>query len=317
MEENKLSVVIPIYNEQDCMFELYNQLVLELDKISDNYEIIFVNDGSTDNSEKTLNSLVERNSKVRLINFRKNFGQTAALSAGFNSCHGDLVVSLDSDLQNDPRDIGKMIDKLRNESLDVVCGWRAKRNDSISKKILSKLANSIRKIVTGNHLHDSGCTLRVYKKNALDNLELFGEMHRFIPDILVWQGFKVGEVVTNHRARQHGKTKYSLTRIIKGILDLFLLKFWMDYARRPIHLFGGFGILLLFLGFLLGVYLTIAKFFYSIPLSNRPLLFLVILLILSGFQLVIFGVLADIMIRSYYNKDNKPYYLIKNIKNDR
>jgi glycosyltransferase involved in cell wall biosynthesis len=306
-----ISIVIPVYNEEESLPILYQKLkaVLEKLKKSDkkSYEIIFVDDGSTDKSFEILEKIQKKDKKVKVIKFRGNFGQTAAFSAGFEEAKGEVIVTLDADLQNDPNDISLLLKKI-DEGYDVVSGWRKKRKDPLlRKKIPSKISNFLARKLTGVEIHDSGCALKAYKKEALKNIELYGEMHRFIPAIVAWKGYKVSEVTVFHHPRKFGKTKYGLWRIMKGFLDLLVVVFWRKYSTRPIHLFGALGILMGLLGFIISFYLTMMKILYNQSLTNRPLLLLGILLIILGVQFIIFGLLADIMIRVYYSKEEKPY----------
>jgi glycosyltransferase involved in cell wall biosynthesis len=303
----ELSVIIPIYNEERNIPILYRELKNVLENLKKKYEIIFINDGSTDMSEKILNNLKDKH--VRVIHFRKNFGQTAALDAGFKNAKGKIIITMDGDLQNDPRDIPRLIKKLE-EGYDVVSGWRYKRRDSLSKIIMSKGADLLRKIIFKDNIHDSGCTLKAYRKEAVKNIDLYGEMHRFIPAILSWKGYKITEIKVRHRKRVYEKSKYGIKRALKGFLDMLLIKFWMDFSTRPIHLFGGLGFLCGILGLILGIYLTILKLIYKESIMNRPLLLLSVLLILVGLILLIFGLLADILIKIYYK--NEESYVIKN-----
>ncbi|MEM2918496.1 MAG: glycosyltransferase family 2 protein [Candidatus Altiarchaeota archaeon] len=302
-----LSVVIPTYNEEENLQVLYSKLKTVLENLKKSYEIIFIDDGSTDRSFEILKELHEKDKTVRVIKFRKNFGQTAAISAGFENSKGKVIVTMDSDLQNDPNDIPRLLSKL-DEGYDIVSGWRKNRKDPwLKKKIPSKISNFLARKLTSLEIHDFGCTLKAYRKEALKGIELYGEMHRFIPAIVAWRGFKVSEVQVEHHRRKFGKTKYGLWRIMKGFLDLLVVVFWRKYSTRPIHLFGSLGIVLSFFGFLIGVYLTLMKIFYNQSLSNRPLLLLSILLIILGAQFIIFGLLADIMIRLYYRGGEKSY----------
>lgn len=304
-----ISVVIPVYDEEANVAVLYEELKKVLARLNRKYEIIFVDDGSTDGTFDKLLKLKSKDSNVKILKFRRNFGQTAALDAGFKSAKGDIIISMDADLQNDPADIPKLLDRMK-EGFDAVSGWRYKRKDPLSKKLFSKAANIFRKMVTGETIHDSGCTLKAYKKECFNDLNLFGEMHRYIPALLMWKGFKIGEVKVNHRPRTHGKTKYRMSRIFRGALDLLVVVFWQRYSTRPIHLFGGLGILSMLAGIISGAYLTIMKFAYGASIANRPLLLLTILLILLGVQFIVFGFLADILIKVYY-KDSRNYSIEK------
>ena len=305
----KLSIILPVYNEEKNLNLLYNELNKVLKSIGNDYEILFVDDNSKDNSLNVLNKLSNLNPKVKIIKFRKNFGQTAALDAGIKNSKGEIIITMDSDLQNDPRDIPKLINKI-NEGYDVVSGWRYNRRDSFSKKFISKGANLLRKLIIKDSIQDSGCTLKAYKRECFENTKLYGEMHRFIPALLGLKGFKIGEIKVNHRERKFGKTNYNMKRTMNGFLDMILLKFWMNYSTRPIHLFGGLGLFSGLFGVLIGLYLTFIKITYGVSIGNRPLLILSALLILVGLILFVFGVLADILIKIYY-KDQESYSIIK------
>lgn len=306
-----ISVVIPLYNEEESLDELYKQLKEALNSMHEIYEIICVDDGSSDSTFKKLLDIHNRDKNIKLIKFRKNFGQTAALHAGFDHAEGDLVVTLDGDLQNDPHDIPKIIANLTEEDLDVVCGWRFDRKDPFAKRIISKLANSMRKKLTGETIHDSGCTLRGYKKECVKDLDLFGEMHRFIPAMLTWRGYKVGEIKVNHYERKHGETKYNWKRLIKGFLDLLVISFWQRYSFRPVHIFGTFGIILCALGGAISLYLVLQRLLLGISLGDRPIFVVSIMLVVVGIQFVTFGILADILIKIYFNQGNRKSYLIE------
>ncbi len=312
MKEPEISVVIPAYNEEENLPVLYAQLKRTLDRLRKSYEIIFVDDGSTDSSFKVLEAISKRDKKVRVIKFRKNFGQTAAIDAGFKESKGKVIVVMDSDLQNDPSDIPRLLEKL-DEGYDAVSGWRYERKDPFGKKIVSLISNSIRRLITNDRIHDSGCSLKAYKRECIQNIDLYGEMHRYMTAMLSWKGFKIGEIKVQHHERKFGRTKYGIWRIFKGLLDLLVVKFWMQYSARPIHLFGAFGLLSFFFGSLIGLYLVIGKIFYGLALANRPLLLLAVLLVILGVQFILFGVLADIMIKVYYKNGKKPYTIEKKI----
>lgn len=307
-----LSIVIPVYNESRNIELLHTTLVHALQGF--HAEIIYVNDGSTDSTDSELSCL--QNHKVnkphKIITFRRNFGQTAAMDAGFKAAKGDIVIAMDADLQNDPKDIKKLVDKIY-EGYDVVSGWRRDRHDPLSKKIPSLFSNWLHRSLTGLRIHDSGCSLKAYRRECLKDLELYGEMHRFIPAILHWKGYRVGEVEVLHHQRIHGKTKYNWKRLVKGFLDLLVVKFWMQYSARPIHLFGGVGLLLFISGFVMEAYLALLKLFTGADLSNRPLLLLGILLIVLGGQCFMNGLLADILIKIYYR--DRTSYSIKQVEN--
>ena len=301
-----LSIVIPVYNEEKNVALLHQSIRNTLDKTDFKYEIIFVDDGSTDNTFNILNNL----KKVKIIKFRKNFGQTAAMMAGFENSNGKVIVSLDGDLQNDPSDIPKLLDKL-NEGYDVVSGWRYNRQDSFGKKTFSKIANSFRQLLVKDPIHDSGCSLRAYKKECFSDLQLHGEMHRYIPAILAWKGFKLDEVKVNHLPRKFGKTKYNMWRVLKGFMDLINVWFWRKYSNRPLHIFGGFGIILTLFGFVLGLSLLIARQFYGLSLGQSQLPLLAVLMVVIGVQFFISGLMADISIKNYYSNGRRTYSIEK------
>lgn len=310
--EMELSVVIPTYNEEGNVVQLHDELSNVLGGIGVDSEIIFVDDGSSDGTFQKLQALHEKDNRVKVIRFRKNFGQSAAMAVGFEHACSEVVITLDADLQNDPSDIPLLIQELNN-GYDVVCGWRHDRNDSIPKRVFSKLSNWLRRRLTGESGHDSGCSLRAYKNGCFNDLELYGEMHRYIPALLSWKGYKVSEVKVAHRPRIHGKTKYGWQRLIKGFLDLLLVIFWQRYSLRPIHIFGGIGLLLALAGFLGGIYLITERVLFNAPLADRPVFLLALIAILIGTQFVGFGVLADIMTRVYYGQGGRKNYVIEEV----
>lgn len=303
------SVVIPVYNEADNIEPLYAQLTPALASLGD-YEIIFVDDGSTDGTFEHIKTLHHKDRQVRCIAFRRNLGKTAALMAGFRAARGDVVVTMDGDLQNDPADIPNLISML--PEIDVVNGWRQDRKDPwFRKKLPSRISNAISRWLTGLPLHDFNCPLKVYRKEALEGLNLYGDMHRYIPAVLAWQGFLVGEARVRHYKRRHGFSKYGPGRLLRGILDLINFKFWVGYSTRPLHFFGGVGSLLLGAGLIINLYLLLLKAQYGEQLSQRPLLLLGIFLMIMGLQIVFFGFLAEIMIRHYYTRADRTIYAIR------
>ncbi len=313
MEKIKsLSVVIPVYNEEENIPKLYEELKEVLEKLPYEYEIIFVDDGSTDRTFQILEELAKKNPHVKVVRFRRNYGQTAAMYAGFQYASGDVVITMDGDLQNDPHDIPKLLEKI-NEGYDIVSGWRKDRKDPFLSRILpSKIANWIISKVTGVHLHDYGCTLKAYRKEVAKNFRLYGDMHRFLPAVAKSFGAKVTEVVVNHRPRLYGKSKYGIGRTIRVILDIFLVKFLNDYLNKPLYVFGPIGLLLMGLGFLIMLYLSVEKLFFGASIGGRPLLILGVLLFLSGLQLVSTGIIAEIIVRTYYeSKQDVPYRVEK------
>jgi len=255
----------------------------------------------------------EKDNNVKIIKFRKNFGQTAALKAGFDHSEGNIAISMDGDLQNDPTDIPKLIEKIEKEDYDVVCGWRADRKDTFSKKITSRFANVLRKITTGSIIHDSGCTFRAYRNGCVKNLDLYGETHRYIPAMLSWKGYRIGEVKVKHHPRKYGKTKYGLQRLGKGFLDLIVISFLQKFSARPIHVFGGLGLLPGISGTLLGGYMGMERLFLGVGLSDRPLFLLAVLMVIIGVQFIVSGILADIMLKVYYGQNERKNYLIERV----
>jgi len=309
--EPKVSVVIPVRNEAENIRQLCGELKESFRKLNLEYELIFVDDGSTDNTFIELSKLHKKDGRIKVIRFRKKFGKSAALSAGFDFARGQTVITIDGDLQNDPADIPKFLNKL-DEGYDIVSGWRKNRFDSLPKRTFSIISNRLRMFLMGESIHDSVCGFKAYRREAIDDIELFGGMHRYIPSLLAGKGFKVGEVIVNHRRRIHGKTKYGYERLLRGLLDLLYIKFWSEYRFRPLHIFGGVGILISAIGFLIGCYLLIEKFFYGQSLSNRPLLNLVILMIITGIQFLFFGFISEILIRLYFKKE-KTYKIKEKI----
>lgn len=304
-----LSVVVPLFNEEGNVARLHEKIVLACDKLQKPYEILFINDGSKD---KTLEE-AKKLSPLTLIEFRRNFGQTAAFDAGFKHAKGDIIVTMDGDLQNDPSDIPLLLETMEKEGYDVVSGWRYKRKDSISKKIFSRGANLLRKILLHDEIHDSGCSLKVYKRECFEHLDLYGEMHRFIPALLEIQGFRVGEVKVSHHPRTQGVTKYNWKRGMKGFVDMISIWFWNRYSHRPVHIFGGIGILLMIIGKLLLVWMIIEKLFFGAELSEKIWPLMGIFLVMIGVQFFIFGLLSDIVTKIYYKNHERMNYSIKEI----
>ena len=308
----EISVVVPLLNEQDNIQPLYEQIKEALDN-KYNYEIVFVDDGSADNSFNILTRLQKADARIRVIRFRKNFGQTAALSAGFTYARGEIVAAIDADLQNDPADIPKMIDKL-HEGFDVVSGWRKKRHDKVFTRLLpSKIANWLIAEITGVKLHDFGCTLKAYRKEILEETKLYGEMHRFIPALASWSGARIAEMTVNHRPRKAGTAKYGLERTVKVILDLITVKFLLSFSTKPNQLFGGWGVLALFIGGISGLAVILMKILRGIDMTGNPLLYLTILLLVVGIQFILMGLLAELLVRTYHESQNRPTYVIKEI----
>ena len=312
MNKTEISIVVPIFNEQDNVKKLHAEIVEVLSGLGKHYEVIFINDGSTDKTLENCQGL----KPLKIINFRRNFGQTASLDAGIKEAKGEIIVTLDGDLQNDPRDIPRLLRKIKKDKLDVVSGWRKKRYDPWSKKFLSRGAEQLRKYLINDGIHDSGCTLKAYKKECFERVNLMGEMHRFIPATLAINGFKIGELEVNHRPRVHGITKYNYKRTVKGFLDILGVWFWMKYASRPLHLFGGAGLLCFILGAALLMALFVARIFYAFSLSNKIWPLLAIFLMMVGIQLFVSGLMADILVKNRYRGKEMNYAIKEIIENE-
>ena len=310
----ELSIVIPIYNEAPSLRQLHGELTETLTRWGRPYEILAVDDGSRDDSFAILAELQAVDPHLRVIRFRRNFGQTAAFAAGFDHARGRLIVTSDGDGQNDPRDIPAMVE-LVERGHDIVCGWRKDRKDPfVSRQLPSMVANSLISVVTGVHLHDYGCSLKVFRAEVVKPMHLYGEMHRFLPAIASAQGVSIVETVVNHRPRQHGQSKYGISRTIRVMLDLLTLKFLLSYSTRPLQIFGLIGFVLGLLGTVISGWLAYERLRGAESLSNRPLLLLGILLISTGFQLVTLGLLAELQARTYRESTNKPTYAIREIR---
>lgn len=304
-----ISVIIPIFNEEENIYKLSQSITETLSDID--YEVLFINDGSTDNSENEIVKLTQSDNKIKLINLRRNYGQTAAMQAGFDHSQGEIVIPMDGDLQNDPKDIPILIKKI-DEGYDVVSGWRKIRSDKKLTRILpSKIANLIISKISGLYLHDYGCTLKAYRKEILMDIKLYGEMHRFIPIYAAWEGAKVTEIPVHHHPRIAGKTKYGLSRIPRVILDLLVIRFFDKSLDRPIHLFGQFGLLMFLIAFVLFFLSLFLKIFMNISFILTPLPLLVVFFSMSGLLCIFLGLVAEIQSRIYFELKNRPAYLIK------
>lgn len=308
-----VSLVMPVYNEEDNIAPLYEEIRTALGDLSLSYDIVYVDDGSTDATYARIQDLHEKDARVQALRFRRNFGQTAALNAGFAKAQGDVVVVLDGDLQNDPADIPRLLEKLEDDDLDVVSGWRHPRRDPLfGKRLPSAVSNWLARALTGVAIHDSGCSLKAYRRESLEGLELYGEMHRYIPALLAIQGYRIGEVPVNHRRRSHGKTKYGVSRFLHGLLDLLYVKYWQDYATRPLHFFGLLGVLQLFLAGIIGMHKIIwQRIVLLVPLELGPLLLLFLLFSMNGILFIMLGFLGEIMVRSYYAREGRSSYTIR------
>lgn len=307
----EVSIIVPLFNEQDNVAELADGLTQAMGDAGVSYEVIFIDDGSTDRTVDELQEAQKRRSGTRIIQFRRNFGQTAAMAAGFDHARGNVIVPMDGDLQNDPADIPLLLNKL-NEGYDVVSGWRRRRQDKVlTRKIPSWIANYLIGKITGVPLHDYGCTLKAYRKDVVENIRLYGEMHRFIPALASWSGAKVTELEVNHRPRIHGKTKYGLGRTAKVILDLITVKFLGTFSTKPLHIFGGIGLLSLLASFIFGSGVSYQKLFSGIDVSGNPLFMLSVIFLVMSVQFLLMGLLAEMMARTYHESQNKPTYVIR------
>lgn len=309
MNYMKYSVVVPAHNEEKSIKPLYEAVAAVMDPLGGAWELIIIDDGSDDGTNQAIRGLRQADERVKLIQFRRSFGQTAAWSAGFDHATGDYVIVMDADLQNDPHDIPALIAQMEKDDLDVISGWRKNRQDKGSLKLASHIGNWIHRAVTGEKIHDHGCSLKVYRKEALKDLELYGEMHRYITALLSWKGFRVGEMVVHHHPRRYGTSNYSVRKKLKGFLDLVVVKFWIQYSARPMHFFGAIGVVCIVAGFLLGGTLGILWLLRYIALAGRSTPLLAVLLVLLGFQFLLSGVLADVVAKTYYIQ--KKAYSIK------
>ncbi len=306
-----ISVIIPAYNERENIEPLYEKLKQVLEG---EYEVIFVDDGSEDGTFEVLKNIANSDDKVKVIRFKRNYGQTAAMYAGFEHASGDVIITMDADLQNDPEDIPKLIEKLQ-EGYDLVSGWRKNRKDPLfSRKLPSMIANWVISRVTGVKLHDYGCTLKAYRSDVIKELELYGDMHRFLPALTKRQGAKVTEIEVKHHPRLYGRSKYGIGRTVRVILDILLVKFLNEYINKPMYVFGSLGFLLFVLGFSMLLYLIFIKLFWGERIGTRPLLILSVLSLLAGIQLVSTGIIAELLVRIYYkSKGDKPYKIEETI----
>lgn len=310
----ELSVVIPICNESPNIDELYRELTETLEGWGGSYEVIAVDDGSTDNSFDRLVDWQRRDPRWRIIRLRRNFGQTAAFAAGFAHARGRLIATSDGDLQNDPRDLPAMIRRI-DEGHDIVCGWRKDRKDPwVSRRLPSDLANRLISMATGVRLHDYGCSLKVFRAEVVQSLKLYGEMHRFLPAIASEMGVSISELVVNHRRRVHGRSKYGISRTVRVILDLVTVKFLLSYSTRPLQIFGLIGLALGLIGAGISGWLAYQRLFGFQSIADRPLLLLGILLIFTGLQLVTIGLLAEMQARTYHESQGKATYVIREVR---
>jgi glycosyltransferase involved in cell wall biosynthesis len=309
----KLSVVVPVYNEAENVGPLAEELESALAPLGEQFEVIMVDDGSNDGTHEVLRRLYDRKGWLKIIRFKRNFGQTAAVAAGFAHARGEVIVPMDGDGQNDPQDIPRLLAKIA-EGFDLVSGWRLPRQDPYwTRQLPSRMANGLISWITGVRLHDYGCTLKAIRSEIAKDLRLYGEMHRFIPALADERGARIAEIAVHHRPRLRGTSKYGLARTFRVVLDLTTVKFLHLYATRPLHIFGLIGLTSGALGGALGVYLTLQKVLYRVEIGGRPLLLLAVLLILIGFQFVSLGLLGELLARTYHESQNKPIYTIGEI----
>ncbi len=311
-----LSLVIPVYNEQENLPFLFEAIQKTMAEVNQSWEAILVDDGSRDKSLSVLKQYAEKDPKhIRVISFRRNFGQTAAIAAGLDYAQGEIIILLDADMQNDPADIPMMLAKL-NEGYDLVSGWRKVRKDNaVTRNFPSMLANWLISRVTGVHLHDYGCTLKVYRRDVLEGFRLYGEMHRFIPVYASSVGANITEVPVRHYSRKFGKTKYGLERTAKVVLDLFTVKFLVAFASKPIYLFGGTGGLLMIMSAVIMIYLFIRRIFFLVGVTGSPLFLVSTMFFILGFQSMLMGLIAELLVRTYHESQRKPTYTIRTTVN--
>lgn len=310
-----ISIIIPVYNEADNIPLLADSLMAELGPLQLIFEIIFVNDGSMDGSDTILAVIANTHACIRVISLQRNFGQTAAMMAGLDYATGDVIIPMDGDLQNDPKDIGRLLDKLE-EGYDVVSGWRKNRRDALFRRnIPSRIANRIISWISGVHLHDYGCSLKAYRREILNDVKLYGEMHRFVPIYASLNGARVAEIPVSHHPRVHGRSHYGLERVIKVLLDLIVIRFLARYATKPMYVFGGFGFLCLAFASVAGSYAAYLKLFEETSFIQTPLPLLTAMAITTGIMSILMGLLGELLARTYHESQDKPIYRIKNTIN--
>ncbi len=310
-EAPEISVFLPVYNEEPNLLPLHAKLDEALTRLGRSAEIIYVDDGSTDGSLRVLREVAERDERVRVVALKRNYGQTAAMAAGIDAAHGDVLIPMDADLQNDPADIIRLLDKL-DEGYDVVSGWRKNRQDKlITRKIPSMIANRLISWIGGVPLHDYGCSLKAYRREALQDVRLYGEMHRFIPIYASWVGARVSEIPVEHHPRTMGKSKYGLSRTLKVVFDLMTIKFMASYQTKPIYVFGSFGMLAFFVSVVAGLYAIFLKVFHKADFVQTPLPILAIVMFAVGVQFLLMGLLAEMLVRTYHESQEKSIYAVR------
>ncbi|WP_088894482.1 glycosyltransferase family 2 protein [Leptolyngbya ohadii] len=308
-----ISAVVPLYNEVESLPVLVETIARILQENQLSYEIICVDDGSRDGSTELLRQMAQQRTDLKAVLLRRNYGQTAAMAAGFHQARGKVIITLDADLQNDPADIPNLLAKL-SEGYDLVSGWRKQRQDAmVTRLVPSKIANWLIAKVTGVQIHDYGCSLKAYRAELVTDMNLYGELHRFLPALAFIEGARIAEIPVRHHARQFGKSKYGLGRTFRVVMDLFTIYFMKRFLTRPMHVFGWFGLLSMLLGIAIGLYLTFVKFALGEAIGDRPLLFLAVVLFLTGVQLFSFGLLAELLMRTYHESQKRPIYRIREV----
>lgn len=311
----QLSVFLPVYNEEDNLRPLHEKLTAAMAALGRTYEVIYVDDGSTDRSYEVLQAIAAADARAKVVRFRRNYGQTAAMSAGIQAASGEILIPMDADMQNDPADIVRLLEKL-DEGYDVVSGWRKDRQDkAVTRKLPSFFANKIISRISGVHLHDYGCSLKAYRRDVLKDVKLYGEMHRFIPIYASWVGARVAEIPVTHHPRIHGQSKYGLNRIFKVVLDLITVKFLSSYATKPIYVFGGAGFLSMGLALVVGIWAVYLKLIGYADFIQTPLPLLTVTLFMVGVQLIMMGLLAEVIMRTYHESQDKATYTVRNTLN--
>lgn len=300
---NRVSILIPLYNEDESLTKLTNQIINVFETISPDYEIFFVDDGSDDNSLKVIKDLARNNKKIKYVSFRKNYGKSAALNVGFKNVTGDVVITMDADLQDDPAEIPNLLQELQ-KGFDLVSGWKKQRHDPFIKKYSSRFFNYVTKVLSGIKIHDFNCGLKAYRKDVVKSISVHGELHRYIPVLADWKGFKISEVVVKHHPRRYGKTKFGISRFFKGFIDLITVIFTTRYIQRPLHFFGMLGAISFLVGFIIDAYLSILWFLDKINLSNRPILYLGTVLIIVGVQFFSLGLIGEMLVHDNDQEDN-------------
>lgn len=305
----ELSIIIPVFNEKESISELFFKIKKVLSRLNKSSEVIFVDDGSTDKTFEVLAELGKKEKTLKALRFKRNFGKSAALSAGFEQAKGEVIVTMDGDLQDDPEEIPNFLEKIK-EGYDLVVGWKAERKDPWRKKIVSKIFNLLTAWLTGVKIHDFNCCFKIFKRRVVKDLRLHGELHRYIPALVHWQGYQIAEIKVKHHPRKYGRSKYGFTRLFKGFLDLLTVKFLLTYLNKPIHFFGQIGLILLSFGFLSGIAAVIYKI-RGTDFNNTPFPLLAVFLVIIGVQFILMGLLAEILIRIYYEPRGKPPYSIQ------